>query len=126
MLCCDREKEREFKSVKAGSSLGTAYDPMLQGYADADLSWADYGNCYRCMKCGSVVALGYVICPSCGGGLKGSMVAEPPLPRDPRLEPDNGFQCYECGLMWERKAPEGCPACGGLLYPVLVDEVLLG
>lgn len=126
MLCCSKQKNKESKSVRVGSLLYAVDDLKAQTYTVADLSWLDYANCYRCATCGSVVALGHAVCPSCGGGLKGLTVAEPPPPRNAQSEPDNGFQCYECGLMWKKEEPDGCPACGGLLYPILVDETLLG
>lgn len=94
-------------------------------YTDADLSWLDECNCFRCESCEAIVALGFMQCPHCGGSLAGSLEPEPPAPRDRVLEPDNGFVCFGCGLLWRSGQDDGCPACGGILLPVRVREGLL-
>ena len=94
-------------------------------YDDADLSWIDECNCFRCESCEAIVALGFMLCPHCGGFLAGLLEPEPPAPRDRGLEPDNGFVCFECGLLWRSGQDDGCPACGGILLPVRVREGLL-
>lgn len=95
--------------------------PVPNDGNDCDLCWTDECNCFLCRSCGATVALGYVACPHCGGGLKGLTVCEPPAPRDFLLQPDNGFQCFECGLTWTRASQGECPSCGGILIPVRID-----
>lgn len=89
-------------------------------------AWLDECNCLRCSGCSSTVPLGYAACPHCGGDLKPQTVDLPPAPRDKALEPDNGFQCFGCGLVWREADSRECPFCSGMLLPVRVDERLLG
>lgn len=91
-------------------------------FSESDLSWLDECNSFRCVECAHITALGYMVCPRCGGALKGVTIAKPPAPRDLLLEPDNGFQCYSCGLSWGQDAPGDCPACGGVLLPVRLED----
>lgn len=120
--CCMPEGCRSMTRALDGDTGRFSSDPV---FSESDLSWLDECNSFRCVVCGRIAALGYMVCPRCGGALKGVTIAEPPAPRNLMLEPDNGFQCYACGLTWGQGAFGDCPACGGILLPVRIEDRLL-
>lgn len=130
MLSCDArvitpDMKRAIGSDGWEEHSSSAPPLLMSIYSEADLSWLDECNCFRCKSCRSIVPLGFTVCTRCGGALTAATVACPPSPRNQEPEPDNGFECFECGLLWRRESEYGCPGCGGLLIPVRVDEELL-